>query len=162
MPEKGKTTVMTSPMRKFVVRIAMTLLSYTLFGLLAIVFLMNYFTGGFVIISATALIAFIMLCLIYTHSWHTGHRDRNLVKYGHLAYQRWRGVIAGMYACVPFVLIGVALVILTGPHVQYLYFTLLLAVPAASGAGYIAGHKLYSVGSKLFYKTPKKNDKRIR
>ena|GEM_PF-2419320 len=164
MPEdNNKNTTMTSPLRRFVLKLFVSMLSYILFGMIVFVFLLNYFPetpqlGA----SAFVLILLISMCVLYTHSWHFGQRDRNLVKYGHMTYQKLRGLIAGAYAAVPFLIAGVALFIYTGPRIQYLYFIVFIFMAAASGAGYIAGHKLFSIGGKLIYKSPKKNDKRLR
>ena len=164
MPEKNdKNTTMVSPLRRFALKLFVSMLSYILFGLIAFVFLLNYFPETpWLAASALVLILLISTCVLYTHAWHFGHRDRNLVKYGHMAYQKYRGLIAGACASVPFLIAGIALFIYAGPRVQFFYFTVFLPMSAASGAGYIAGHKLFSIGGKLIYKSPKKNDKRLR
>ncbi|MDR1117196.1 MAG: hypothetical protein LBL09_02990 [Oscillospiraceae bacterium] len=127
--------------------------------------------------SVVSIILFI--AMVYVEAWRVGGQDANLVNFGHMEYDKFRGLKAGAYSqIVGLVLIIAAIVYeLTGyPHwiflsafklfygpfvdiiwlmsqaTPFLYFLLLLVAPCAYHIGYSLGYKGFSIGEKLIYK----------
>ena len=59
-------------------------------------------------------ITIVVCCILYSDAWRTAERDQNLVKYGHIVYRKYKGLIAGMIASLPGLLLALGSILMVG------------------------------------------------
>jgi len=141
----------------------------------------------------TAVFGIAVYCItIYTASWATAERDRNLVLYGHMQEDKLRGLKAGLYAVAPMLICTLLLVFHTyvsflpnwfpvcyrliflpfafivnwmtaHPALAVLGILVCVVCPAAACYGYHNGRNLVQLLPKILYKQkPRKKNRRRR
>jgi hypothetical protein len=118
--------------------------------------------------------------MLYSESWRAGQQDRNLMKFGHLEDDKFRGLKSALYAQIPGVLLAVLAILhrLTGgalpafmlagyklfyePFVDIiwlldqispvLYILVPIIPPIFVHIGYSLGFKGYMISEKVVYK----------
>lgn len=66
----------------------------------------------------------ILLVLSYTFVWHIGDDDRNKFNFGHIQYDKNRGLWAGLLGYSPFILVGAGMLlckagVITADYIRY-------------------------------------------
>lgn len=131
-----------------------------------------------------SLLALLMLgALAYSLAWRTGQRDYNLVKYGHIPSDSFRGLKAGLYSQIPGLVFGITVCVLYYLGVSTPYFWLKLLyfpfwwlfqlndapfmfvfavvfVPFMAHWGYRFGYTFRSIRQKIMYQDPNKSEKK--
>ncbi|MGI6577603.1 MAG: hypothetical protein ACOX1Q_06120 [Eubacteriales bacterium] len=152
-------------------------------------FFLMYFMAMFLSESAAQTVGSILSILLffammYTEMWRSGQQDRNLMNFGHLADDRFRGLKASLLSQIPGFLLSVLALIsrLTdslstffvsayklfyAPFVDLIWFAeqatpllfplFTLITPVVVHIGYLLGYKGYAVSDK-FYKKNTNND----
>ena len=135
----------------------------------------------------TALFGIVVYCItIYTASWATGERDRNLVLYGHMHEDKLRGLKAGLCAVCPMLICTLLLIfnvyasflpnwflvcyrliflpfafivnwMTAHPALAFLGILVCAVCPAAAAYGYYNGRNLNQVLPKILYKQKPRN-----
>ncbi len=128
----------------------------------------------------------------YMDTWRKAVRDNNLVLYKYIEYNKWRGLISGLLADIPglvviaFILIAkaagstsyvdfakVGYFILYSPFVLLvsafeesshglIYFLPLVITPITGAAGYYFGYRNIGLVGQFIYKTDRAKNKKLR
>lgn len=127
----------------------------------------------------------------YVDTWRKALRDQNLVKLGHIEYNKYRGVLSGLAADIPGFVICilimlalrsgsseyldifkvcyfifyspfVTLVTAISPTYPAIYFLPLLVTPIAGALGYYNGYRNIGMLGKIIYKTDRSKNKKLR
>ena len=94
---------------------AVSTLGYQLITILLCNFVCISFAGfmgsasGLVVVEVILLL--IYFGIVYSSLWNQGREDNNLAHFGHIALDRWRGIKIGLLANIPFLLMGLLLVL---------------------------------------------------
>lgn len=129
----------------------------------------------------TLLDVFFLAALVHGQTWREGLRDKNRVKYGHMEKKLHKGLVAGLVASVPGLILYILLVVTAqstaanGFYLTYLLFNatyfqfvvslrfypvilalFLLPIPLFSTIGYIQGYREIYIFRNLVYKKDKK------
>ncbi len=151
---------MKSPLWRYALRLTLNSFVYSaLTFLLYLGIITKWPDLGGVAIAVAIVSAVMSIVYIYSISWKTGERDRNLVKFGHLTYQPLRGLWAGLVSAVPLLLTWVQTWQLTSTPVKVISFAGIVGLVAMATVSYQLGHKLVSMSFRLFYKKKKSNSK---
>lgn len=83
------------------------LMEYTIAKILSVVFL-----------------NFILVVFLYAKMWERGDKDNNIVSFGHMQYDRWRGLKIGAIAAIPGAFFNLLLVVFKLADVFPFYITI--------------------------------------
>jgi hypothetical protein len=126
----------------------------------------------------------IYIAILYGTAWHEGSKDPNRVNYGHMNKFMAKGLVAGLFALIPYAVLLLAFLVssLAYAHttcatvlnaifrvvnIQFVLFSdsiisnpalcflYLLPLPIISCVGYIMGYKRITLISKMIYKNSK-------
>lgn len=169
-------------LKKTTAKLSAVLIGNNLIGsvlvMLLILPLIAYFPAGFMQTLFTIISVLILWSLLYTVSWREATKDLNRVKFGHMKKATYKGLIAGLFASLPLLIIYVIYIcnIHSAPaYIVYLVFyvpysafvahfksnaaalaLLLIPMPIVAHIGYQMGQREWSILEKLVYKKRKK------
>lgn len=67
----------------------------------------NALSGHPIFMAVTQVIAILIIAVnAYAKTWQCGSSDYNRVKFGHMQYNPWKGLIAGLVACIPYAVVA--------------------------------------------------------
>lgn len=137
--------------------------------------------ANWVSIILTCIVVLILWAILHGSCWHEAQRDRNRVKYGHMQKFMQKGVVAGLFATIPFLIIYILYAVNISNSQNFVYYILyiifnlpyltfavafranalvlallLLPMPIVSCLGYFAGYNNITFMDKLIYKNKKK------
>jgi hypothetical protein len=141
-------------------------------------------TSGKVFVGIICILIYI--ALLYVTAWHEGSKDPNRVNYGHMNKFMAKGLVAGLFASIPYAVllltfiisrlfyaqatsttiitavfrvVNIQFVLLSDSIINnpVLCFLYLLPLPIISCVGYIMGYNRIVLTSKIIYKNPKKS-----
>ena len=163
-----KTTAILA-LKTFLNSLVAGILTFFLFSTIAIPINKEWVT-----VILTCLNIFIALSIIYTLNWREAQRDHNRVKFNHMPPFIFKGLVAGLFATIPFLIVfiiyafninnTIIYIIYLAFNLPYLSFVaafkesaavlwiLILPMPASACVGYLLGYKQFSIMDKLVYK----------
>lgn len=141
-------------------------------------------TSGKVFVGIICILIYI--ALLYVTAWHEGSKDPNRVNYGHMNKFMAKGLVAGLFASIPYAVllltfiisrlfyaqatsttiitavfrvVNIQFVLLSDSIINnpVLCFLYLLPLPIISCVGYIMGYNRIVLTSKIIYKNSKKS-----
>ena len=101
-------------------------------SILASVFLVigNTLSDNPIFMSVMQVIALLIIAVnAYSKAWRCGSSDYNRVKFGHMEYKPYKGLIAGLVACIPYVVVGLFGVVCKLLNLEVLLFYRFLSFP---------------------------------
>ncbi len=135
----------------------------------------------------------VMFCFFsYMDTWRKAMRDHNLVMYNYIQYNKWRGLLSGLLADIPGLVIIIFILItkasgasnyvdfakvgyfilyspfvmlvtaLEGPTHNLIYFLPLIVTPITGAAGYYFGYRNIGLVGQFIYKTDRAKNKKLR
>lgn len=151
----------------------------------------NFLDTIWIHLICTVLGVFLFGSMQYSACWGIAERERNLVKFGHLKEDKFRGLRAGIYATIPMAVIIIIAIIQSYTNIMpewvlptcrfllcpfvglvalfvennlaILLILLCGITPLCTWLGYRNGYKLYRFTDGLVYNTkPRSKDKRVR
>lgn len=170
--------------RKFSISIFGTSIVGVVVSFVITMTLMSAFSNEFVKVISLIISLSIYCVTLYSTAWHEGYRDPNRVVYGHARKFMAKGLVAGIWASIPYVVIYLLFLysslinshkVLIGMvyrffNAQYICMSnnvfdnpflcafFLLPMPVITAVGYILGYKQFSILGRILYKK-KKYDK---
>ena len=150
-------------------------------------FFLMYFMSLFMSESAaqtvgSVLSIFLFFAMMYTEMWRSGQQDRNLMNFGHMADDKYRGLKAALLSQIPGFLFSVLAIIsrlteslppffvsayklfympfvdliwLAEQATPLLFPLFALITPAIVHLGYFLGYSGYAVSAKFYKRNPK-------
>ena len=108
--ESGKSSMFRFAFSIFYVHIINIIIMLVLGMLLNNLDLVGITVSDWVFTAAVSIVCMLRyLIMTYIEGWRRGERDYNLVLYGHMEYNKFRGIIAGALAQIPGVLCAIIL-----------------------------------------------------
>lgn len=182
---------MTSPFYRIVTGCLTVQIIVVMITLILMMAVANLFDTIWVQIICTVVGVYLFCSMQYSMCWSTAERERNLIKYGHLTEDKWRGLRAGLYATIPMTVVTIIAIVqaytnvmpewvlpayrfITCPflgivavlienNLAALLIVLCALTPLCTWLGYKNGYVLYRFMDKIVYNTkPRSKDKRVR
>ena len=181
--DSGKTTVFRFACRIFyahVISVLIMLVVYFLVDNLSLIGIQQ--PDGLYNKAVTIACLVFYLVYVYIQSWRIGQRDYNLVLYKHIAYDKWKPLLAAVFSQIPGLILAVLAMIPSTREmgravfsvfyfyaawllarfkdtVSMIYFVPLILPLILAPASYHMGYRGIYLANKLVYKMPKEQKK---
>ncbi len=153
-------------------------------SLIFIYMIMSVFSKTTALIIQTGIGGLILLAIAYSAAWHSGTKDYNLVKFGHVKYQPFKGLQCGLMSQIPAAILAILCIIRAATDSlsqwveiayrllfacvigafelteisPYFYLLPLLAVPVAAAVGYALGYRQISLMENMVFKKKREDE----
>lgn len=94
-------------------------LASAIIATIAILVVMSISEAAWAKVLGQLLALFIVGCSVYTCIWRDGSSDYNRVKFGHMKYDKYKGLRAGLCAAIPQLVMWLAMIVCKLIHVNF-------------------------------------------